>query len=184
MVFSFPVPTPAVQWRGLIGGQGNAGMRPERRIKPGMDGGLTAASLVSPLHHLRTGQILSKTMGSTSLLCWQPRKRPTTMPPFLRKRNPQLSRPRRLCGNGEGTTPDRTSGQHELCSGVISDESLAQVRRPDRGITVQILETFSDYDDYQAWLPTTVSRGLARKAKSITWGLYLADAKNQAENLK
>jgi hypothetical protein len=69
-------------------------------------------------------------------------------------------------------------------AGAISDESLAQVRRPDREITVQILETFSDYDDYQAWLPTTVSRGLARKAKSSTWGLYLADAKNQAEDLK
>jgi len=29
-------------------------MRPERRFKPGMDGGLTAASRISPLHHLRT----------------------------------------------------------------------------------------------------------------------------------
>lgn len=31
-------------WRGLIGGEGNAGMRPERRTKPGADGGLRAAS--------------------------------------------------------------------------------------------------------------------------------------------
>src|ERR1700674_2747074 len=38
-------------------------MRPERRVKPGMDGGLTAASVVSPLHHLRTGKILSKRWG-------------------------------------------------------------------------------------------------------------------------
>src|ERR1700674_1026712 len=38
-------------------------MRPERRIKPGMDGGLTAASVFSPLHHLRTGKILSKRWG-------------------------------------------------------------------------------------------------------------------------
>src|ERR1700724_63515 len=44
----------AVQSRGLIGRQGYAGMRPERRFKPGMDGGLTAAVLVSPPLHLRT----------------------------------------------------------------------------------------------------------------------------------
>jgi hypothetical protein len=69
-------------------------------------------------------------------------------------------------------------------AGVISQQTLAQVRRPDREITVQILEAFSDCDDYQVWLPTTVSRGLARKAKSATWGLYLADAKNQAEDLR
>jgi hypothetical protein len=41
--------------------------RPERRIKPGMDGGLTAASVVSPLHHLRTGKILSKRWGPPHL---------------------------------------------------------------------------------------------------------------------
>src|SRR5262245_49097595 len=34
----------AVQWRGLIGRQGSAGTRPERRFKPGVDGGLRAAS--------------------------------------------------------------------------------------------------------------------------------------------
>jgi hypothetical protein len=38
-------------------------MRPERRFKPGMDGGLTAAVLVSPPHHLRTAEILSKRWG-------------------------------------------------------------------------------------------------------------------------
>src|SRR5437588_810214 len=38
-------------------------MRPERRFKPGMDGGLTAAFLVSPPHHLRTDEILSKRWG-------------------------------------------------------------------------------------------------------------------------
>src|SRR5579864_1087619 len=54
---------PAVQSRGLIGRQGNAGMRPERRFKPGMDGGLTAAILVSPPLHLRTVGILSKQWG-------------------------------------------------------------------------------------------------------------------------
>src|SRR5690242_7635942 len=38
-------------------------MRPERRFKPGMDGGLTAAVLVSPPLHLRTAEILSKQWG-------------------------------------------------------------------------------------------------------------------------
>jgi hypothetical protein len=40
------------------------GMRPERRIKPGMDGGLTAASVVSPLHHIKDRQNFVQTMGS------------------------------------------------------------------------------------------------------------------------
>ena len=38
-------------------------MRPERRFKPGMDGGLTAAVLVSPPLHLRTLDFLSKRWG-------------------------------------------------------------------------------------------------------------------------
>ena len=38
-------------------------MRPERRFKPGMDGGLTANVLVSPPLHLRTSEILSKQWG-------------------------------------------------------------------------------------------------------------------------
>jgi len=57
----------AVQSRGLIGRQGYAGMRPERRFKPGMDGGLTAAVLVSPPLHLRTLEILSKQCGPPQL---------------------------------------------------------------------------------------------------------------------
>jgi hypothetical protein len=47
MFFSLLETAPAVQSRGLIGGQGDAGMRPERRFKPGMEGGFTAAFLVS-----------------------------------------------------------------------------------------------------------------------------------------
>jgi hypothetical protein len=31
-------------------------MRPERRLKPGVDGGLRAGLLVSPLHHLKTAE--------------------------------------------------------------------------------------------------------------------------------
>ena len=61
--FSFLVTVPAVQWRGLIGKQGNAGMRPERRLKPGMGGGLTAAFLITPPHHLRNRKNLSKRWG-------------------------------------------------------------------------------------------------------------------------
>jgi hypothetical protein len=48
-----------VQWIGLIGRQGNAGMRPERRIKPGMDGGLRAAFLISPPHRLSDDNLSS-----------------------------------------------------------------------------------------------------------------------------
>jgi hypothetical protein len=62
-VFALLQTAPAVQSRGLIGRQGNAGMRPERRFKPGMDGGLTAAVLVSPPLHLRPPEILSKQWG-------------------------------------------------------------------------------------------------------------------------
>ena len=62
-VFALLQTAPAVQSRGLIGRQGNVGIRPERRLKPGMDGGLTAAVLVSPPLHLRTDEILSKQWG-------------------------------------------------------------------------------------------------------------------------
>ena len=60
MVLLWWISAIAVQWRRLIGGYGNAGMRPERRLKPGVDGGLRAASWSAPLHHLRTAEILSK----------------------------------------------------------------------------------------------------------------------------
>src|SRR5229473_4198667 len=46
-------------------------MRPERRFKPGMDGGLTAAVLISPPHHLRTAEILSKRWGPPHTRSWQ-----------------------------------------------------------------------------------------------------------------
>src|SRR5580692_10012713 len=41
-------------------------MRPEHRFKPGVDGGPTAAVLVSPPLHLRIAEFLSKRIGSTS----------------------------------------------------------------------------------------------------------------------
>src|SRR3984885_8505895 len=69
-VFALLQTAPAVQSKGLIGGQGDAGMRPERRFKPGMDGGLTAAVLVSPLLHLRTPEILSKQPGPPQQAFW------------------------------------------------------------------------------------------------------------------
>ena len=59
-------------------------MRPERRLKPGMDGGLRAAVLVSPPHYLRTAEFLSKRWGppqfssvdlcSSRIRCVQPRR--------------------------------------------------------------------------------------------------------------
>jgi len=58
--FSLLHTAPAVQSKCLIGGQGYAGMRPERRFKPGMDGGLRAALLVSPPLYLRIAEFLSK----------------------------------------------------------------------------------------------------------------------------
>ena len=64
MVFSLLHTALAVQSKCLIGGQGYAGMRPERRFKPGMDGGFTAASLLSsPPLYLRTAELLSKRWG-------------------------------------------------------------------------------------------------------------------------
>jgi hypothetical protein len=62
-VFALLQSAPAVQSKGLIGKQGNAGMRPERRFKPGMDGGLTAALLVSPPLYLSIAVFLSKRPG-------------------------------------------------------------------------------------------------------------------------
>jgi len=35
---------------------------------------------------------------------------------------------------------------------------MAATKAPDRAITVQILEAFSDYADFEAWLESTVSR--------------------------
>jgi hypothetical protein len=58
--FSLLHTAPAVQSKCLIGGQGYAGMRPERRFKPGMEGGLRAALLVSPPLYLRIAEFLSK----------------------------------------------------------------------------------------------------------------------------
>jgi len=48
-------------------------MRPERRLKPGMDGGLRAAVLVNPPLHLRTLKILSKRWGPPHLGTLYPR---------------------------------------------------------------------------------------------------------------
>jgi hypothetical protein len=61
---------------------------------------------------------------------------------------------------------------------------LEQIGPPDREITVQILGAFADFADFKSWLEGTVQRGVARKAKSATWGLFLTDARNQAEDLK
>jgi hypothetical protein len=68
--------------------------------------------------------------------------------------------------------------------GVFSPETPAQTSVPDPTITLQILECFPGYDDFTFWLKDTLKRGVARKAKDSTrWGLYLADAKNHAEEI-
>jgi hypothetical protein len=55
---------PAVKSICLLGGQGSPGMEPERRCKSGMDGGLTAATLLSsPPLYLTTAVFLSKQSG-------------------------------------------------------------------------------------------------------------------------
>jgi len=53
----------AVHSKCLRGGQGSAGTRPQHRCKSGMDGGFTAAILLSPPLHLRTADFLSKRWG-------------------------------------------------------------------------------------------------------------------------
>src|SRR5580698_8084442 len=64
MLFALLDAATAVQSICLLGGQGNAGTRPERRCKSGMDGGLTAASLLSsPPLYLRTAVFLSNQPG-------------------------------------------------------------------------------------------------------------------------
>jgi hypothetical protein len=60
---------------------------------------------------------------------------------------------------------------------------LDQIQRPDRAITEKILKAFADYADFEVWLEGTVQRHVAQKSKSATWGLYLADAQNQAEDI-
>ena len=73
---------------------------------------------------------------------------------------------------------------------IASPEGLAVTTLPDRKITRDILKAFADAAgpveggaDFEAWLKDTVSRGLGRKAESTRYGLYLADAKTEAQNL-
>jgi hypothetical protein len=55
---------------GLIGGQGNAGMRPERRIKLGVDGGKPVASKFE-FHTLDRSRLISMAARpSTRLMCF------------------------------------------------------------------------------------------------------------------
>jgi hypothetical protein len=94
----------------------------------------------------------------------------------------------------ERTEPEKTEDLDSLVS-VARDQiraaraagagvPLEQIGSPDREITTQILAAFSDGADFETWLESTVIRGVARKAKSATWGLFLTDAKNQAEDLR
>ena len=89
---------------------------------------------------------------------------------------------------GKPEDPDRlvsvARDQLRAARAAGADVPLEQIKSPDQDITVQILTAFSDYADFQSWIESTVSRGVARKAKSATWGLYLTDARNQAEDLR
>ena len=49
---------------------------------------------------------------------------------------------------------------------VVTTENLEATSPPDGKITVDILEAFSGYADFELWLKDTVTRGLGRKAKS------------------
>jgi hypothetical protein len=62
----------AVNSKCLLGGKGSAGMRLQHRCKSGMDGGLTAAIFISPPHHLRTAEFLSKRWGPPHADCTEP----------------------------------------------------------------------------------------------------------------
>jgi hypothetical protein len=63
MPFALLQVTLVVHSKCLLGGQGSAGTRPEHRCKSGMDGGFTAAVLLSPPLHLRTADFLPKRSG-------------------------------------------------------------------------------------------------------------------------
>lgn len=70
---------------------------------------------------------------------------------------------------------------------IVTPEGLAATMPPDREIALEILRAFADGDDgvadFEAWLKSTVDRELGRKAKGSRWGLYLADARIEANNL-
>jgi hypothetical protein len=63
-------------------------------------------------------------------------------------------------------------------------QPVEQVDAPDRAITIQILEVFADGADAQKWVESTIRRGLARKSRSATWGIFLADAKNHETQIR
>jgi hypothetical protein len=69
-------------------------------------------------------------------------------------------------------------------AGVISPETLSQIKQPDRAITHDILQSFSEFADFESWLKDTITRKLGQKAKDSPRGLYLADAKNHAEDIR
>jgi hypothetical protein len=62
---------------------------------------------------------------------------------------------------------------------VVTTENLEATSPPDGKITVDILEVFSGYADFELWLKDTVTRGLGRKAKSGGYAFYLADARRE-----
>ena len=78
----------------------------------------------------------------------------------------------------------RTASMH--FGGVIEPEILEATPLPDRAITIEILEHFRGhpYEDFLFWLRDTVKRKLGVKsADRFRWGLYAADAKNQAPGI-
>ena len=64
-------------------------------------------------------------------------------------------------------------------TGVVTTENLDATSPPDGKITVDILEAFRGYADFELWLKDTVTRGLGRKAKSAGYAFYLADARRE-----
>ena len=73
--------------------------------------------------------------------------------------------------------------------GEVTAENLAKTPWPDAKITRRILNTWRDVGDdgsgCESWLAGTVKRELLRKVQDPRrpWGLYLEDAKTEAENL-
>ena len=106
-------------------------------------------------------------------------------PPFFsEKENPKPEDRERLIADAQKQLQFARASMLSIGPGEIVREVADVAPSPDRAITIQILEAFSDYADFQTWIEDTIRRRVAQKARDSRWGLYLADARNHAEDFK
>jgi putative component of toxin-antitoxin plasmid stabilization module len=69
--------------------------------------------------------------------------------------------------------------------GITQTAALKTTHTPDKEITVDILNAFQSFDDFQIWIDDTENRALALKARnpSAVYALYRTDAKMRAEDI-